>query len=250
MNLYEYLRSLSEDAPEWLSEFHEGSTFSPKTFFASRVVFYPGSGRDGHAVKLFGSTHSAHCFLYADYGMGKADLEAELSGSDSGFRGYHSVMRRDLSEHDLLPDGWIPHARPERADGRTRDASARPSYGLLEILERDAELDDNHGASRLAILFLGADGIASYDALFCQDHSGLPPFAVVLQDHGFGGNYDRFGRGGVLEDIAQQCRALPHWLLVASDTGPWQEFEKVPDVMADCGGQHGMGRFLYRQCKG
>lgn len=41
-------------------------------------------------------------------------------------------------------------------------------YGFLEVLERDAELGPEHGAARLAIIFLGADGHATYDALFCQ----------------------------------------------------------------------------------
>ena len=39
-------------------------------------------------------------------------------------------------------------------------AVARTPFGFLEVLERDHEFDDNHGARRLAILFLGADGIA------------------------------------------------------------------------------------------
>ena len=69
----------------------------------------------------------------------------------------------------------------------------------LEILQRESGLNDAHGPSRLAILFLGADAIATYDALFCQGDGTRSPYVVVLQDHGFGGNYDSFGEGGTLE---------------------------------------------------
>jgi hypothetical protein len=79
----------------------------------------------------------------------------------------------------------------------------------LEVLERDRALDDSHGAHRLAILFLGVNGIAAYKALFCQEN-GTPPFAIVLQDHGTGGNYDRFGHGGSLERIAKTYDVIPY----------------------------------------
>ena len=64
-------------------------------------------------------------------------------------------------------------------------------------MERKPEYDEAHGPKRLAIIFLFADGIASYDALFCQSRNKCEPFGVLLQDHGFGGNYDKFGMGGI-----------------------------------------------------
>jgi len=126
--------------------------------------------------------------------------------------------------------------------------AASPPFGLLEVLERDRELDDGYGSLRLAILFVGADGIAAYDALFCQGRETPPPFAVVVQDHGMGGNYDRFGRGGLLERIALDCHAVPRWLLVAENTNPWESFVRLPDVEGDRGGMHNMLRFLYEKC--
>ena len=91
MTLYEYLHRASEDTPIWLDQFGEEDSFSAQQFFASRVVFYPGSGTDGHPVKLFGSTHSAHCFVYADYGVSRPVLEEELGHPTHHFQGYHSL---------------------------------------------------------------------------------------------------------------------------------------------------------------
>lgn len=49
MTLYDYLQNkLREDIPSWLDGFRSGDRFPREHFFASRVVYYPGSGNDGH----------------------------------------------------------------------------------------------------------------------------------------------------------------------------------------------------------
>ena len=246
MTLYEYLRELREEIPPWLHQFRAGDGFPSQDFFGSRVVYYPGSGTDGHPVKVFGATHSAHSFVYADYHVTQDNLENELGHPNHGFRGYHTLARLQLLESNLVPRGWTAHV--DGPTDRYRFGTRAPApFGFLEVLERDGEFDDNHGARRLAILFLGADGIAAYDALFCQEHSDSTPFAVVLQDHGFGGNYDRFGRDGLLERIVRRCNVAPHWLLVAENTVPWHGFGQVPDVDGDRGGMHNMLRFLHER---
>jgi hypothetical protein len=249
MTLYEYLRGLREHIPPWLDQFQEMDAFLRQQFFGSRVVYYPGSRTDGHPVKVFGSTHSAHCFVYADYGVTQAAIEEELGHPVHGFRGYHRLARLQLCEKDLVPIAWTPHIRAgEVAQDRYRFAAvAAEPFGFLEVLERNHDLDDNHGARRLAILFLGADGTAAHDALFCQGLGHSVPFAVLLQDHGFGGNYDRFGRGSLLERIATDCDVVPPWLLIAENTDPWVGFERVPDVDGDRGGMHAHLRFLHER---
>jgi hypothetical protein len=247
MTLHEYLRELREDTPAWLDKFEGGDPFPRQKFFGSRVAYYPGSGTDGHPVKLFGSTHSAHCFVYADYGVTRPSLEGELGHPQHRFLGYHTLSRLQLLETDLVPRGWTAHIRAGEGpqDKYRLGAVAAAPFGFLEVMERDQGIDDSHGARRLAILFLGADGIAAYDALFCQEHSDSPPFAVVIQDHGFDGNYDQFGRGGLLERIATRCNFVPLWLLVSDNSGPWHGFERVPDVEGDAGGMHETLRFLH-----
>jgi hypothetical protein len=59
----------------------------------------------------------------------------------------------------------------------TRVGCVCAPHAFLEILERNVELDDCHGARRLAIIFLCADGIASYVVRFVIDaarHQSLP----------------------------------------------------------------------------
>lgn len=248
MTLYDCLRQQREDPPAWLGRFRSGDPFPREQFVASRVVYYPGAGTDGHPVKVFGSTHSAHCFVYADYGVTQTALEEKLGDPRFRFRGYHSLSRVQLRETDLVPWGWTAHVdRAEVPLDRHGFAVAAAPFGFLEVLERERELGDAHGATRLAILFLGADGVATHDALFCQRDGASAPYALVLQDHGYGGNYDRFGAGGLLERIARRCEVVPQWLFVAENTRPWDGFERVPNVDGDHGGMHNNLRFLYQR---
>lgn len=244
----EFLREKREAMPDWLAQFTNGMAFPRAAFFGSRVVYYPGSGTDGHPVKLFGSAHAAHCFVYVDYGRTQAELDEALQHPEHGFLGYHRLARVLLRESDLVPSGWRSHVAPgeiNTAAPRHFPSVAAAPFGFLEVLERNPDLGEEHGAKRLAILFLGANGIASYDALFCQGPEQRPPFAVVLVDHGFGGNCETFGRAGLLERIAQRCNVFPELLLVAEHTQAWEGFERVPDVERDRGGMHNERRYLY-----
>lgn len=247
MCLHDYLGTMREPVPEWLARFRAGDAFQVDAFLSSRVVYYPGSGTDGQPVRLFGSTHSAHCFIYADYGLTQEQIEQELNDQAHGFLGYRSAARLSLTERDVAPAGWIPHAELIGSPVQGRAGVATAPYGFLEVLERIDGFGDDHGASRLCILFLGADGIAAYDALFCQRNGTPPPFAVVLQDHVFGGNYDSFGADGALARAAALFEALPSWLLVAENTTAWRGYEQVPDLPGEIGGRGAHLRFLYRR---
>ena len=208
-------QSLSEELPDWLIKFEREDRFPRQDFFASRVVYYPASGYDGHAVKVFGSTHTAHCFVYVDYGVSETEIKEALDDPEWGFRGYHTFARIPVTESELVPEAWTPHISPyELPDHAYRFANVTP-FAFLEVSERDPELDHEHGPCRLAILFLGGDGVASYDALFCQAmYRHRPPFAVLVQNHGFGGDYTSFAESGLLARVVWGCRVLPEYLLL------------------------------------
>jgi len=246
LTIYKFLLNYRQEFPEWLGRLNQGDPFPREDFLASRIVYYPGSGTDGHPVKLFGSTHCAHCFVHVDYMKTRSRLEEQLSNPRDRFRGYRTAVRLKLRGRDLVPHGWTAHIRSDEVpgDGLGFATVAAVPFGFFEVLELDESLDEKHGPVRLGILFLGADGIATYDALFCQSRKYPSPFAVVLQDHGFGGNYDRFGRGGLMERIARRCRVLPQLLLVAENTEAWQGFERIPGLNCDYGGMHNTPRVL------
>jgi len=72
-----------------------------------------------------------------------------------------------------------------------------------------------------------------------------PPFAVYIQEHGFGGNYGKFGRYGLLEYIAATCNVHPALLLVAEDSAAWHDFQPIANLKGSVGGMHGNNRFLH-----
>jgi hypothetical protein len=233
-----------EDTPQWLNKWTESSQFLAADFFASRVVFYPGSGTDGQPVQFFGSRHAAHCFLYADYGITREYVQQELGANGHPFVGYVSIGRKELLEHDLIKNVWVPSIKP----GAAPQGPLAPmrAYAFVEILQRQPGFDDAHGPRRLAMLFLCADGVAAYDALFCQPKARAP-YTVVLQDHGWGGNWTKFGQGGALEQLASRTERLPQLLLVAANTDVWQGYSAIDGAVAGGGGMHGFVRQLWRR---
>lgn len=245
MTIYDYLRNDKEQIPSWLLRIKEGDSFPYQDFFASRIVYYPGSYTDGHAVKVFGSTHSAHTFVYVDYMIDQKDLESEMIRHP--FKGYVNLFKIQLSVQDLAPNGWTPSIafRQNRFHNMAIQISA--AYSFLQILERENHLTDDHGPKRLAVLFLFADGIASYDALFCQKFAKRNPFAILIHDHGFGRNYDKFGCGGLMNKIATINGVFPKYLLVAENSKPWSSYSQLNDLEGDLGGMHNSPRFLFER---
>ena len=145
------------------------------------------------------------------------------------------------------PGGWTAHVDPERLrKGADRFAKVSP-FALFVVFARDADHDPDHGPERLAMLFIGGDGHATYDALYGQNDGTPPPFLVVIQDHGMGGNYARFGAGGLLECIAHKCDVKPQWLLVGERGDKFEPWSGYRDsgCPGEPGGMHGIPRRLY-----
>ena len=128
----------------------------------------------------------------------------------------------DLEASDFGPVQY--HAPPQDY----RSTIVAP-YGFIEIFGRTRDYDDSHGAARFAVLFLAADGHATYDALFCQGNGLAPPQYMVLQDHGFGGNYSPFGARGLTHRIAKACGAFPEFMLKAESTEIWRGYDRCTD---------------------
>jgi hypothetical protein len=234
-----------EAIPRWLVEWAPEAGSPLEAFFASRVVFYPGSGTDGQPVEFFGMRHLAHCFVYVDYGVSCDDFARELADDGHPYMGYRSIDRIEIRVHDLVRHRWSRHVK--HLDGPSGAWGAEAPYAFMEILERKPGFGRRHGPQRLAVLFLHADGIAAYDLLFCQRRPGVnTPYAVVLQDHGFGGNYTTFGKGGCLDELATRSTQLPEFLLVADNTVAWDGYVALQRQVARGGGMHRHTRRLWR----
>ena len=217
-------RALGTPVPAWLLDYQPGQAFQREEFFRSRIVYYPGCGSDLRPVRVFGLTGSAHVFIHADY---IHRFRRDCDDLHCGLRGYRVLDRRDLELDALMPRPWTPHASPDEARSSPDGFVRTEPFASLVVLEREAGCPETEGPARLAIVWLGFDGIAAYDALFCQTHSFGPPFALMLQDHGFGGNYDRFGGGGLMDLIARRSRCRPEWLMLGPRTEVWDGYREM-----------------------
>jgi len=274
-----YLRArCSEPVPEWLRNFptanyHDyrptpAEDFDLRPFFQSRVVYYPGSGTDGHAVRLFGSAHTAHCFFYLDYTTTGSVYRTRMDPDTPklGFLGYRPVAALDLS-----PSPEIHHLAYRRRARRDCDQEPEEqrvvlaniefdlgikcrfqrsrSFLYLYILKRNPDYGDDHGVERFAWLVGNLDGIANYRC-FASQASMNPrnPYAMLLQDHGLGGNYDRFGQGHLMEEIANEIGCHPEWILYGNYPNPiWPHYQEISEVRHEKGGEGGILRGLYRR---
>ena len=246
MDLTTVLQQSPEVLPEWLRQPSPG--FDRARFFGCRTVYYPGSGNDGQPVSLCARAHAAHAFVYVDYGVSMSNIRDRVRGvGDPGFRGYRVEYEEEIKESVLRPGGWTPNVRSSELNKNADWSTNVRPFGLYVVFRRDEGYDDAHGPERFAVLFVGGDGHATYDALYCQDDGTPPPFLVVVQDHGFGGNNDSFGAGGLLERISRRCGVYPKWLLVGArgdSYEPWAGYRDTGDA-SELGGVHAVSRRLF-----
>ena len=245
-----YLSKFHEEPPAWLENYLHGGQITFKDIMSSRVGYYPGSGYDGTLMKVGNKSHSVHSFLYVDYMLKRKDLEDHIAKENS-ILGYHPIGEIEWQESDLMPNGQYPidfNIRPKHAiDGNPNtfvDPNEKP-YCFSLILERDEDKDETWGAEHFVVTFLFADGIATYYQLFVKEYAKAP-WLFLLQDHGFGCNYDEFGSGGILDKIIQKNHCYPQFVLCATNTRIWSGYELLPDVATVFGGMHNHERQLFQ----
>ena len=245
-----HLSKFREETPTWLKNYRQGDKITFKDIMSTRVAYYPGSGYDGMLMKVGNMSHSVHSFLYVDYGLSKSDLEDHIAQENS-IRGYHPIAEIEWQEKDLMPNGQHQYPADITAQLRQKDPHGfvdknEKPYCFSVIMERDEDRDETWGAERFVVTFLFADGIDTYYQLFVKEYSKAP-WLFLLQDHGFGCNYDRFGAGGILDQIIRKSRCYPEFVICGDGcTKIWKGYEQVADVTPVYGGMYHSRRDLYK----
>ena len=235
-----------EEIPAWLKNYAPDDKVAFKDVMAGQVVFYPGCGTDGEPVRIFNQSHSAHVFLYVDYGVSEEKLDEGLHSAP--FAGYHILDSIHYEKNDIAAS-FTPHVHPskERLEIMHRFIGGKKPFCKMVILERDPGRGEDFGAERIAVIFLLGDGIATYDALFCNKVYP-PPFVLVLHDHGFGGNYASFGRGSLMEKCAVKTGVYPKMLLTAvQNTDAWDGYHRIEGVTHAVASMYRVPHYLFRR---
>lgn len=245
MFMQKYLRLQPEELPSWLLKYKNGATVDFKTIMSSRVVYYPGAGYDGQPVATFNQGHFAHVYLYVDYGVSKLYIKEQFI--QPGFLGYQCIAIQDFVKTDLVPKSSTFDLGLNREQiEKIKRSPIGEGFGFLGVFERLPEYNDKHGLQRFAVVYLGGDGIATFAALFASKLYSTPK-VLILQDHGFGGNYDSFGGDGLMHAIAEKFDVYPEYILCADKTKLWKNYTLIKDVESVVGGMHYNTRKLYKR---
>lgn len=151
-------------------------------------LYYPSSGFDGDPVRhLAGNILS---FIYVDYG--RSHDEFISASRNPGFSGYDLVADRSVTELELTPQGWHP-VLPTHSDGDPsltfyRDWIKKP-FCSWSVFQRRETVPVSHGPSRFSLLYLCADGVAAFQAIYVANSAVPKAVAVIQPGHAFGGNW-------------------------------------------------------------
>jgi len=176
--------------PEWLARMTPEKMLRdplPLQDMLAGSLYYPSSSFDGDPVAYLGGNH--HSFVYVDYGEERNGLLTALE--EPGFLGYRVLCHRPVLEVELIPSWWSPPI----PDGRLRRPPpgwVRPPFCEWVILERNADFLDDHGPERFSLLFLCADGVAAFQALYVGNQVAPGTVAIIQPGTGFGGNWTDF----------------------------------------------------------
>ncbi len=216
------------EEPEWLTRVDPVTIQDealPLAGILRDSLYYPSSGFDGDPVRyLAGNVLS---FVYVDSGQGRADLDQALRSR--GFRGYEILGRRDVAERELVPSGWTPSLPlPEDGDpSKYRDWIRQPFCSWI-VLQRVREMPDSHGPHRFSLLYLCADGVAAFQALYVANGESPAFVAIIQPGHGFGANWTNFEDPNLIfaRSVLQNHAGIPTILLYGG-IGP-RDFYRQP----------------------
>lgn len=174
-------------------------------------LYYPSSGFDGGIVKNYGK--EIQSFIYCDYATGEEALRSEINN----FRGYKILGHRPLEQRELIPNGWkmtLPPGFDLQQYFRSKNAFQKP-FAHWAVYERMEDFDETHGPSRFSLIYIGGEGVATYQALYWSNKKA-PKALAIIQDGsaGFGINWT---------DFSDRSKALA-WVVMNNQFG-------IPDII-------------------
>jgi hypothetical protein len=158
-------------------------------------LYYPSSGFDGGIVKNY--SKKIQSFIYCDYATGKDALLNQLNN----FRGYRILGNRPLKKDELVPNGWNMELPPNfnlQQYYSHKDAFKVP-FAHWVVYERLEGFSEDHGPDRFSLIYIGGEGVATYQALYWSNKKSAKALAIVQPGIGFGLNWTDFrDRSGAL----------------------------------------------------
>lgn len=195
-----------------------------------RSVFYPASKMDGRPVRyLAGFSHS---FIYADCNVSQDLLTRNLDT----FKGYRLYYSRSVTREELCFKSFQPIlAEPTDGDPRWLRVQADFSpYALWAIYDRRPEFDEVHGPARFSLLFVGGEGVATFQSLYYSNQCA-PSVITLIRCDAFTGNWTQFfdPKKIFARSVMQNPHGTPDYLFCDYMQGPpWHWYSKLQHTVA------------------
>jgi hypothetical protein len=149
-------------------------------------LYYPSCGFDSDPIKHIGG--NVLSFVYVDYGHTRGAFMNALH-----FSGYDLIASRFVTENELAPGGWRPPVlRREDGDPQRDHEHIKAPFCLWAVFHRRGDFPVTHGPLRFSLLFVCADGAATFHALYIANSITPKAVAVIQPGHGFGYNWTDF----------------------------------------------------------
>ena len=209
------LEPLAHPTPQWLMELTPADIRRGPGPWLKHLVedalIYPGAGVDGSPVRQCNGV--IHSFIFPDYLVSKHEIMGELTRerrTGIGFAHHHLLEMVEFDAGTLIQEAdskFVHHGEhPFRSEA---------SDGIWAIYESHRP----GPRERFSFLFMGTEAIQTMAALFPQ----RPPRALVIQEHGFGGNcWHSFGEK--IQELSECWSDTPEILILGPNAGshPWQ----------------------------
>jgi hypothetical protein len=191
--------------PEWLtqltSESVEGGDL-PLDVLLDNSLYYPCCRFDGKPIAACNRDVrlGIFSFVYVDYGVTREELFGEINTRNGhGFAGYHLLASRNVRQEELSdrPFPWsvdreIGGRHEDLVDRNLPDGWVKEFFCVWCILERDEERGDEHGPPRFSLLYLGSEGVATFQRLYLDRKKGPKAVAIIQPGHDLGGNWTNY----------------------------------------------------------
>lgn len=194
----------------------------PLTDLLKDALYYPASGFDGDPVRHFSNIFES--FFYVDYSGTEQHLNYELR--TRGFNGFRLLGSRKVYPSDLSPTPWQAPDIPFETDMDVHYSPDKAFCRWMVFEEVDSELP-----KRFSLLYLYADGVATYLATY--NKLGLKPkgVAIIQSGHQYGNNWAVFPstEGLLYKSMKNNSAGMPEYLVYGGYAPIWRsekEFDR------------------------
>jgi hypothetical protein len=158
----------------------------PISDLLNNSLFYPSCGFDANIIRLESTLYES--FVFCDYGVEEKDFLRKVNS----FLGYKILGIRKLNSTDLMHQNWKFELPPNVSIDHYLQYKdfIKPPFAYWVVYDRLQ--DFRHGAKRFSLIYIGGEGVATYQSLYWSNQKTAKGLAIIQPGHAFGMNWTNF----------------------------------------------------------